>query len=369
MAGEGKVKREYRNCKGVMDGRRVDITATIDHLIGEASIRVPFRDNQAEVRYTYDDAETTGSPNYMANAHSIRHVVDNKVPISAASKTFSKTGTPTDAAQDLLTQVFGAIEKIAPGSTLKGVNYKVFSEAVAQAYKSAERSNKVSARTTLSFTLEIKESVGRDGSTTLQYQRLYIGGEQQAGGQFNVRAVNVGVNVAAGKTELVIENLGTETTGYIKRQFLHENADRPWSTFKEENRSALETVVANMANPSSRLYNPTVAGAVQRGGYKAGIRAMESAWKAENQRMVAAREDAAKLAEISNKWQWWYGKDALANDVSSVLESDRSPEERQFLWDLVDDFNGSPSKPQELSGRDSAAGRRLKAALTGLKSR
>ena len=63
------------------------------------------------------------------------------------------------------------------------------------------------------------------------YQRLLIGGEQHLGGEFNIKAVKVGIDVHAGKTENVYERLGTDTISYFQRQYVYATRDRPWAEF------------------------------------------------------------------------------------------------------------------------------------------
>ena len=359
VTGEGKLKRETRQFEGVMDGKTVNITQITDHLMGQAELKLPFRGSQAEVSYTYDWSDTSNSPFYYNNGVGVEHTVVVKIPIVSGSKVTSTTsGAPTAGAQDLIVDVFAAIEKVAPGGTLKGINYDAFSSVVNQAYENASQTSKFGSTTYLTLTLDILNIKDSDGTYVPVYQRVLVGGEEHVTAQFNVKAVQVGVDVSAGKTERVYEHLGTDTVSYFQRQFVYQTSDNPWSTFKADNESALRQLVENASNPSHKLYDAQVAAATQRGGYEAGLGALEQKWTTENNQIAQVREDAIALADISNKWRWWNGDDNLRNQMSDVLSRYSDQQMRQYMVDLVDDYGGKPEVISDLtSGRGGAASR------------
>ena len=353
---EGKAKREYRQFNGIMDGQKVDITQITDHLIGSVNLNVDWRGAPVQVKYTYDQSTVSNSPFYYNNGKGVEHVIEIKVPIVHKEKTLGSTeGAPTDGAQDLLVNVFAAIEKYAPGTTLKGANYKAFEAIVEQAYKNASSTSKIGATTYLTFTLDMNYAVESDGSQNLMYQRLLIGGEQHLGTEFNIKAVKVGIDVSAGKTENVYERIGTDTVSYIQRQYVYETQDRPWSEFKQDNESALQELIKNISDPNNLHYNKDVANAYNNGGYEAGMKALENFWTNENNQISQIRQDAIDLANISNKWLWANRDDTLRKDMADIFWKYRSDEQmRQYLFDLVDDYGGQPDKIKTLStGNDS----------------
>jgi hypothetical protein len=141
--------------------------------------------------------------------------------------------------------------------------------------------------------------------------------------------------------------------------FLYQSADRPWSEFKRENGAALQELVRNASTPGTLLYDTDVAAAVKSGGANAGLATLERKWSEEHSRVQAARNDAVALAELSRRWQWWNGADNMANDMATVFERYPNQNQRQYLYDLVDDFGGNPQVIQDLSRRHTNAGVRL----------
>ncbi len=350
LAGEGKLKRETRRFQGVMDGKKVDITQITTHKIGSANLKVPFRGGQAQVSYTYDSSYVRNSPFYYNNGPGIEHTIVIKVPLVSKSKKLSETpGEATEGAQDLLLNVFGAIEKVAPAGTLTNANYKVFSTLVDEAYKNAGKTSKIGADTYVTLTLDMNYFGEGDGTYSLMYQRLLIGGEQHLGGEFDIKAVKVGIDVHAGKLENVYERLGTETVSYFQRQYVYATRDRPWATFVQRNQAALEELVKNISTPGHRYYDKSVADAYKQGGFQRGLQQLERTWKAENNKIAQVREDAIKLAELTNKWQWWYGYEDLRKDMADLLDDHPAGAQRQYLWDLVDDFGGDKSVVRNLA--------------------
>lgn len=361
LAGEGKLKRETRHFQGVMDGQKVDVTQITTHKIGQVQLKVPFRGGQAEVAYVYDSSLVRNSPFYYNNGPGIEHTITIKVPLLSKSKKLSETpGEPNAATQDLLVNVFAAIEKVAPAGTLTNANYKVFSTLVDEAYKNAGKTSKIGADTYLTLTLDLNYFGESDGSYSMMYQRLLIGGEQHLGGEFNIKAVKVGIDVSAGKTENVYERLGTDTISYFQRQYVYATRDRPWSKFAERNQGALEQLVRNISTKGHRYFDQRVADAYQKGGYDAALDKLQENWRNENSQIAKVREDAIKLAELTTKWQWWYGKEDLRKDMSTIFSRYPNRQQRQYMWDLIDDYGGDPAVIKELSKGNTVGGNWLR---------
>lgn len=367
LSGEGKVKRETRNYNGIMDGHAVNITQVTDHLIGGTTAKVPFNGSEVEVTYVYDRSTVSNSPFFYNNGTGSNHTITLKIPVVAGKKITSTTpGAPSQAAQDLILDTFGAIEKVAPAGTLANLNYQAFSAAVETAYDKASSTNQIGATTYLTLTLDISNSQEPDGSWATVYQRVLVGGEQHVAGQFNVKAVEVGVDVSVGKTENVYENLGTDTATYFRSQYLYQTADNPWSSFKSENASALQLFVGNVADPSHHLYDADVAAAVKQGGWEAGLSRLEQEWTAENDKVAGIRQDAVALAEVSNQWRWWNGDANMSREAADVLSRYPDRQMRQYLYDLVDDYGGKPEVITDLATGNSASAGRLRAWTQGL---
>ncbi len=355
LAGEGKLERETRRFQGVMDGQKVDITQITTHKIGQANLKVPFRGGQASVSYVYDSSFVRNSPFYYNNGPGIEHTITIKIPLMAKSKTLSKTaGEPNAATQDLMVNVFAAIEKVAPVGTLTNANYKVFSTLVDEAYSNASKANKIGAQTYLTLTLDMNYFGEGDGEYSLMYQRLLIGGEQHLGGEFNIKAVKVGIDVHAGKTENVYERLGTDTISYFQRQYVYATRDRPWAEFAERNQGALEQLVQNVSTQGHRYFDKRVAEAFQNGGYDKGLKKLQEVWRNENSQIAKVREDAIKLANLTNKVQWWYGKENLKRDMAYIFGRHPNRQQRQYMWDLIDDYGGDQGVIRELSRQNTS---------------
>ncbi len=361
LAGEGKLKRETRRFQGVMDGLEVDITQITTHKIGQANLKVPFRGGQAQVSYTYDSSLVRNSPFYYNNGPGIEHTINIKVPLVSKSKKISETPgdathVPNEATQDLLLNVFAAIEKVAPAGTLANANYKVFSTLVDEAYSNASKTSKIGADTYITLTLDMNYFGESDVSYSLMYQRLLIGGEQHLGGEFNIKAVKVGIDVHAGKTENVYERLGTDTISYFQRQYVYATRDRPWSKFAERNRAALEQLVRNISTPGHRYHDERVADAYAKGGFDKAMDKLQEIWRNENSQIARVRQDAIKLANLTTKWQWWYGKEDLRKDMSLIFSRYPNRQQRQYMWDLIDDYGGDPAVIRELSKANTQGG-------------
>lgn len=362
IKGEAKVKKDLTHYVGVIDNQKVDITQVTNHVIGQASLDVPFRSDTVQVAYSYDWNTDRNSPYYAMNGEGVDHRISLKIPVVAGSKTLSETpGAPSKELQDFILNAFSKIEKVAPGGTLKGLNYGAFTKAVESAYDSASKSNKLNAKTYLTVEIQITNGKESDGTWVPVLQRVYVGGEQHFGAEFDVKAVKVEVDGYTGKTELVYEHLGTQTGSYFQQQYLYQTSDRPWSTFKSDNASALSEYVKNVATPGTAVYDSTVASAYASGGYSAGMKAIEQKWSSDNARIASARQDATALAQVTNQWQWWNGADNMANEMSGILEKYPCQAERQYLYDLVDDYGGNPQVIQDLASRSTSAGQRLRA--------
>jgi hypothetical protein len=370
LAGEGKLERETRRFQGVMDGQKVDVTQITTHKIGQVQLKVPFRGGQAEVAYVYDSSLVRNSPFYFNNGPGIEHTVTIKVPLLSKSKKLSETpGEPNAATQDLLVNVFAAIEKVAPAGTLTNANYKVFSTLVNEAYENAGKTSKIGADTYLTLTLDMNYFGESDGSYSLMYQRLLIGGEQHLGGEFNIKAVKVGIDVHAGKTENVYERLGTDTISYFQRQYVYATRDRPWSKFAERNQGALEQLVRNISTKGHLYFDQRVADAYQKGGFDMALDKLQEIWRNENSQIARVREDAIKLAELTNKWQWWYGKEDLRRDMSYIFSRYPNRQQRQYMWDLIDDYGGDPAVIKELSKGNTVGGNWLRIWMRRINTR
>jgi len=350
--GEVKVKRMYVHYHGELKGEEIDLHSVVDHKIGTAELTVPIKGREVTARYEYDKSWTTGSPFQHANGTFVEHTVDIELPTSIFEKRFGKPHAPRAAVQDAILNTFAAIEKLTPGSTLKGLNYKMFEKVANDAYHAAGKSQaKFGIERKVIVTLNWHQYGENDGTNNLMYFRAYVGGETSVGGNFDAKAVEVTLEAKAGKTEMVWEQLGTNTISYVNRQFLYQNEDRPWAQFESRNRGSLKKLVANLSQPGHTYYSEAVAQAYNSGGYEAGLKALTDQWAAEEQNMKKARAAASELALLSNKWQTWWGKDDIAKEAAGVI-FDLPFEVRPYAWDLVDDFGGDPSRLESLAWED-----------------
>ena len=351
--GEVKAKRVYVHYHGELKGEEIDLHSTVDHKIGTAELTVPIKGRDVTVRYEYDKSWTTGSPYQYANGTFVEHTVDIELPTEIFEKGFGAKHTPRASVQDAILNTFAAIEKVTPGSTLKGLNYRMFEKITNDAYHAAgqHRTAKVGIERKVILTLNWHQYGESDGTNNLMYFRAFVGGEATIGGEINAKAVEIQLEATAGKTELVWEQLGTNTISYVNRQFLYQNADRPWSQFEYRNRGSLKSLLENITQPGHWYYNEDVAKAYESGGYEAGLKALTDNWAQEEANMRKARDAAADLAILSNKWQTWWGKDDIAKEAAEII-FDLPFETREYAWDLVDDFGGDPTRLEHLAWDD-----------------
>ncbi len=260
------------------------------------------------------------------------------------------------------------IAEVSPSARLTGLSYDLFGKIVDRIYslKHGGAEGKLTSYATV--TLNWHSYGESNGDLNLMYFRTYLGGEVAAELEFDVKAVEVGVELAAGKQELIYESIGSQTVSYVNRQFLYQTEDRPWEAFVANNRAEIAQLVQNIATPGTLYYDAGVAAAYGQGGFEAGLAALEQAWTEQNQDVIAARDEASKLAAISNKWALPWRTEGLANKASQVLEGIEGDELRDYTLGLVDDLGGDPARLEALADPSSTSGRRLSALLSRLPS-
>ncbi len=363
--GELKAKIETTRAQAVENGRPVTYEVRVDHRIGQATFKLPFGKGQASVSYTYDWNDTHGSPIYYANGVFVDHTVEIEIPVYEVEKIFKQTkGAPNEAVQDLLLKVFGKVESVAPGSALKNLNCKVFSAVTDQLYAEAGKKNRYHRGSNITLKVAWSEYGEADGTKNLMCTRFYVGGEQVAGLDVNVKAVQVDVDFTASKSELVYESIGTKTVSYVQRQFIYSRPDRRWEDFKRANEDQLRELVRNIAtDTSSPYYNQQVADAWKQGGYEAGMAALEAYWRERDRELGRVRSVATALASASERTQWPWAKDDLQREIAGLLEGLTDPADRRYAWELIDEYGGSYERIFDLVDDGSTHGRRLSRAV------
>jgi hypothetical protein len=287
--GSASIQKTSQTNKFEKDGKSV--TGSYDETQRSYSAFVKVGDWLVNVGYTKTDSVTKNDANTTNDGTDQNHQFALEVDLT---KTIQKSKSGTSSSGNIMKRahVFKIIssglskfESLLPGgkvskklidSLTTGVSEKVF-EVIEHG-----RKRKLGA----SITMDIEWNMAKEGGQWREeYVRAGITPKFKAGFEIDAKAKVVDLNIKgeaeASKREVVFEDIGTDTSGYVFQRYVFAWDDQQWKDFVNENKDDVNELMKNMADPRNNAYDKDFAKKVKKvkgRGFQGRLEVLQAHW-------------------------------------------------------------------------------------------
>ena len=220
--------------------------------------------------YTFTGEKIQGDMNTANDGTYHNHKVDIGFSLDTLIKKLSnhrkQDVVPADKLQDGILETFARWESRMPGGLPRQALQGVFDQVVTQVYTAMDLGRQVKAGVDVSFGFEWHQEKKRD-SYALQYFRFGVTPTISGKLEFDTAVLETEGELAARKTEVLYESIGSDTYSYALQRYAFAWDDQQWDDFAAANEADLSQMMANMMDPAHQIYEKSFADDAKAAGY------------------------------------------------------------------------------------------------------